>query len=69
MEDEKHGTGTLYKKNGNISFSGNWKNGLPHGKGFVTNDFGDKIHLTWINGLDEKILPSTVDSEKFDEMS
>lgn len=32
------------------------KNGLPNGKGYVINNFGDKVHLNWIDGLDERLL-------------
>jgi hypothetical protein len=28
------------------------KNGLPNGRGYVHNNFGDKVFLNWIDGLD-----------------
>ena len=53
---ERHGQGAIYRKNGVLTYEGSMEKGLPHGKGFVTDAYGDKVECVWIRGIDERLL-------------
>ena len=44
VNGEKEGKGTIYNGDGTIGYSGEWKAGLPHGKGFTVTNHGDRIN-------------------------
>ena len=39
-----------------VAYEGEFKDGLPHGKGFITCKNGEKQESTWNMGIDEDIL-------------
>lgn len=53
--DQKQGDGTLYGKNGTVSYSGNFNRNMPDGKGYVLNKKGDKVMMMWRDGISSEI--------------
>lgn len=46
--DKKNGNGTLFGADGKISYCGEFKDGLPHGKGYIPLPDGTKNNLEFV---------------------
>ena len=52
----KQGEGTIFNEDNTIAYCGQWKNGLPNGKGYVTDGECNKIDSEWRDGVDMKLI-------------
>ena len=55
--DYREGEGTLYNKDGTISYEGQLKEGLPHGRGSIFIR-GRKVALQWQMGINAAKIAS-----------
>jgi hypothetical protein len=56
--DERDGTGKIISKSKTVSFEGEMKNGLPHGKGRSPDQDGNYHEVTWREGISSIIEDS-----------
>lgn len=43
-------------KDNKVAYCGEMSNGLPHGKGWIPDQNGNPIHLSWDNGISSVIV-------------
>lgn len=55
MNGYRQGTGTIFNGDSSISYKGEMREGLPHGKGSVFKG-GREQETTWVNGIDYNLL-------------
>lgn len=48
--------GKLINPGDKVAYDGEFKDGLPHGKGYITDKNGERQESLWIMGIDEDIL-------------
>lgn len=52
----KEGNGQLINKEGQVVYSGEFRNDLPHGKGIARDDDGRMKERNWVEGIDKTFL-------------